>query len=77
MEIYDCTGNVYEWSYDTSTSGYMSEEFPYIYDSTQKNRILRGGAWYNRRGECEVIKRVSNGGSVRSEICGFRIVRTI
>ena len=77
LEIYDCTGNVYEWSYDTSTSGYMSEEFPYIYDNTQKNRILRGGAWYNRRGECEVIKRVSNGGSVRSEICGFRIVRTI
>ena len=77
LEIYDCTGNVYEWCYDTSTSAYMSEEFPYIYDSTQKNRILRGGSWYNRGGECEVIKRINNGGSARSEICGFRVVRTI
>ena len=77
LEIYDCTGNVYEWTYDTSTSAYMSEEFQYIYDSTQKNRILRGGSWYNRGGECEVIKRINNGGSAKSEICGFRVVRTI
>jgi len=77
LEIYDCTGNIWEWCYDTSTSAYMSEEFPYIYDSTQKNRILRGGSWYNRGGECEVIKRINNGGSARSEICGFRVVRTI
>ena len=32
LDLYDCSGNVWEWCYDTYSDGYISEETPYIYD---------------------------------------------
>ena len=77
LGLYDCSGNVVEWCYDTSSSGYISEETSYIYDASQDSRRLKGGSWYYGASSCTVINRISNGTSYGYEYYGFRIVRTI
>ncbi|WP_336176976.1 AAA family ATPase [Fusobacterium polymorphum] len=44
LGLYDCTGNVWEWCYDTTSSGYISKETSYIYDASSDSRSLRGGS---------------------------------
>ena len=58
LGIYDCSGNVYEWCYDTANSGYISEKTPYIYDGSVSNRRLKGGSWYDKNNsKCTISKR--------------------
>ena len=47
LGLYDCSGNIYEWCYDTGSDGYISEKTPYIYDETEESRVLKGGSWNN------------------------------
>ena len=93
LGLYDCSGNICEWCYDTTNSGYISEKIPYIYDETENDRRLRGGCWDidDYKDNISISKRYSN--SANSTItsvtllsnyfktvqisCGFRIVRTI
>ena len=88
LGLYDCSGNVYEWCYDTANSGYISEKTPYVYDETEKNRMLKGGSWkrlYYNRNEYEISEKYfdeaenSNkyGYGTLEASYGFRIVRTI
>ena len=77
LGLYDCSGNVWEWCYDTDSSGYISEETSYIYDASQDNRRLKGGSWYISASSCTVVIRGSYGGTNRYEGYGFRLVRTI
>ncbi len=78
LGIYDCSGNVYEWCYDTINSGYISEKTPYIYDETESNRRLKGGSWYdNNDSNCRIFKRnddkaTSNRGFTYNIPPGFR-----
>lgn len=68
LGIYDCSGNVYEWCYDTANSGYISEKTPYIYNGSVSNRRLKGGSWYDKNNsKCTISKRnndkaTNNGG---------------
>lgn len=78
LGLYDCSGNVWEWCYDTNTSGYISEETSYIYDATVEYRKIRGGSYYEHN-YCVVTL---NGMFGREDVdysseLGFRIVRTI
>ena len=77
LGLYDCSGNVWEWGYDTDSLGYISEETSYIYDASQDNRIVKGGSWTNSVASCIVVNGSSNGTSYRYEYHGFRLVRTI
>ena len=77
LGLYDCSGNVWEWCYDTDSSGYISEETSYIYDASQDNRRLKGGSWSHGASSCTVVNRNSNGTSYGYEYYGFRLVRTI
>ena len=77
LGLYDCSGNVWEWCYDTSSSGYISEETSYIYDASQDNRRLKGGSWDNSTSGCVVVYRNYNGGTYEYKNYGFRLVRTI
>ena len=77
LGLYDCSGNVLEWCYDTGSSGYISEETSYIYDASQDNRRLKGGSWNHGANSCTVVNRNSNGTSYGYEYYGFRLVRTI
>ena len=78
LGLYDCSGNVWEWCYDTDSSGYISEKTSYIYDATQISRRIRGGSYFYR--DTEIGYRFSgsaNFGAGEIEDMGFRIVRTI
>ena len=77
LGLYDCSGNVWEWCYDTATIGYISEETSYIYDASQSNRREKGGSGYNDASSCALNNRINYGISYSYEYCGFRLVRTI
>ena len=77
LKIYDCIGNVWEWCYDVDSSGYISEETPYIYDASQLGRRLRGGSWNENVEKCTYFIRANEKMNSNSNKIGFRIVRTI
>jgi len=77
LGLYDCSGNVWEWCYDTNTSGYISEETPYIYDASQNERRLEGGSWRDGNYYCIIRTKYSYTSTVKYQFFGFRIVRTI
>lgn len=74
LGLYDCSGNIYEWIYDTNTEGYLDEERPYIYDESSDSRKRLGGSWDSETflistvGSCIVNKTYTG--------VGFRVVRT-
>ena len=75
LGIYDCSGNVWEWCYDTDGSGYISEKNPYTYDESEYKRRMRGASWNNPYRE--VFSRNSEGNNCVYTNVSFRIVRTI
>ena len=77
LGLYDCSGNVWEWCYDTATIGYISEETSYIYDASQSGRKIGGGAWNDDACRCFATNYINYNSSNRVNDCGFRIVRTI
>ena len=82
LGLYDCSGNVWEWCYDTNSDGYISENIPYIYDETETERRIRGGSCryvHYTPEENELFYRDDNGyiNFAINYSCGFRIVRTI
>ncbi|PGH20473.1 AAA family ATPase [Fusobacterium polymorphum] len=77
LGLYDCSGNIWEWCYDTNNSGYISEENSYIYDISQGGRRIRGGSWENSASASIIVFRNSDSSSSRSYYYGFRFVRTI
>lgn len=77
LGIHDCSGNVYEWCYDTYSNSYISEERPYVFDGSIDSRVVRGGSWYNYDSNCTVTYRHSVNSIDTSSNLGFRIVRTI
>ena len=77
LGLYDCSGNVLEWIYDTATDGYISEDKPYIYDGSSRNRGLKGSSWCHSVSYCEVSCRYCYA-CLTGQDCniGFRVVRT-
>ena len=82
LGLYDCSGNICEWCYDTTNYGYVSEKTPYIYDETISSRVLKGGSHnvthkiLGKYGEIANNKKYSYAGPLKTSV-GFRIVRTI
>ena len=74
LGLYDCTGNVWEWCYDTSSAGYISKDKTYIYDEIENNRVLKGGCYASNRGWCDIGRDSQN--SIAKQYYGFRVVRT-
>ena len=77
LGLYDCSGNVWEWCYDTFRVNINTENNEFIYDEYVNRRILRGGSWYDDFFRCAVAYRdwgISGGADIDR---GFRIVRTL
>ena len=81
LGLYDCSGNVWEWCYDTNGSGYISEKTSYVYDESEKRRRMRGGSWNDYESYSEILYRNNMWPKSWSDnsftYFGFRIVRTI
>ena len=77
LGLYDCCGNVWEWCYDTTNSGYISNKMPYIYDETDNTRRLRGGSWVTSQRNYSIFKQSRADALKNYNFYGFRIVRTI
>lgn len=73
LGLYDCTGNVWEWCYDTDTNGYLLEERPFVFDRSSNSMRVKGGSC-NNSSSYHGIARIS--GSNTSSNIGFRVVRT-
>ena len=75
LGLYDCSGNVWEWCYDTANYGYIPEKTPYIYDEVCLKKRVKGNSWYSSPNKCEL--RPVNSEDSNGRDFGFRIVRTI
>ena len=89
LGLYDCSGNVWEWCYDTiefdengdyknirNGNLYMYEAF----DLSNTYRRVKGGSWGNGNKDCAIFHRGCNQAINVKEYFryfGFRIVRTI
>ena len=89
LGLYDCSGNVWEWCYDTiefdengdyknikNGNLYMYEAF----DLSNTYRRMKGGSWGNGNKDCAIFHRGCNQAINVKEYFryfGFRIVRTI
>lgn len=77
LGIYDMFGNVWEWCYDTKSIGELKEETPYLYDTTESYRRLKGGSWGNYKNYCTPGYRYYGGAVGYGSNIGLRVVRTI
>ena len=78
LGLYDCSGNVWEWCYDTTEN--IEEGKNYIYkafDSSNIYRRLKGGSWCNNAEYCAVLDRDKDQAVDAYDNIGLRIVRTI
>ncbi len=75
LGLYDCSGNISEYCYDTSTQGYLSIEKPYIYDENEEKSRLKNFSFNSCLYYYDY--RPSELKNVRYNNIGFRIVRTV
>ena len=89
FEIYDLSGNVFEWCQDWYDPKYYSKsplenplekiggfKYPPIYDPQTPNyyRVLRGGSWIHQPQLIPITNREYYSATVRTHYIGFRIV---
>lgn len=77
LGLYDCSGNVSEWCYDTANGNYISKKKNYRSDSSKGTRILRGGSCYGDEDDCRVYGRGYTEATVQDDFFGFRVVRNV
>ena len=78
LGLYDCSGNVWEWCYDTTENIEKGKNYIYkAFDSSNIDRRIKGGPWSNSAELCTVLYRYSYQATDTSSSFGFRLVRTI
>ena len=78
LGLYDCTGNVWEWCYDTIEDIENGKSYIYkAFDASNIYRRQKGGSWYHNAEYCAVLNRSSVQATDASYNIGFRLVRTV
>ena len=76
--LYDMSGDVYEWVWDSSYREYEgSTTDPIFVDASSPGRVNRGGSWGSGALELRVSLRIMSEASYRSYLLGFRFLRTV
>ncbi len=78
LGIHDMSGNVFEWCedfYDSDAYEKHTQKNP-IYDSGGSKRVIRGGSWHWSRRYVRCADRKNTLPDYRSNVLGFRVVRT-
>lgn len=71
--LYDTAGNVKEWTCSDYSDNYDSNALICSEDNS-KNKVLRGGAWFDAVNDLRTSKRSYSDTSFRSNSIGFRVV---
>ncbi|MBQ3836856.1 MAG: SUMF1/EgtB/PvdO family nonheme iron enzyme, partial [Treponema sp.] len=74
LNIYDMSGNVWEWCWDWYDS--IDSSTKALGASSGSRRVNRGGGWLYDAFSCSVAYRTHDYPNYRYYILGFRVVRT-
>ncbi len=76
LEIYDMSGNVFEWCWDWYDKDFYKKNVGKnpVNLKTSSLRVLRGGSWYADADHCRVAHRINGNPDNRHYYLGFRLV---
>ena len=77
LGLYDCSGNVGEWFYDTYIQGNLPNGLAYIYEKNENKRRRKAGSFLFESNISVVVFRSEFWIFDKREYLGFRIVRTV
>ena len=77
LGLYDCSGNVGEWFYDTYIQGNLPNGLAYIYEKNENKRRRKAGSFLFESNISVVVFRSEFWIFDKREFLGFRIVRTV
>ncbi len=75
LGLFDMSGNVWEWCYDWKGTYTADAQTNPVGAAAGSSRVLRGGSWVNTASNCRAAIRINDAPVVRSNFCGFRLVR--
>jgi len=73
LGIYDMTGNVHEWCYDSYDSLSYSRSVGIDMLPHNEIKVFRGGSWYSRQKYCRISNRNHISAETRNFTLGFRL----